>query len=120
MEMVYTTISEAVSNRLTMRLGGWSSALTPLLLWQFKIRLGIDAGMLRPVDKVGNVSAPKLFIAGAEDQHTILNESMQLFNAAREPKEFWAVKGARHVDLHKLAKEEYEQRILSFFEKHLR
>ncbi|MDQ3686951.1 MAG: alpha/beta hydrolase [Acidobacteriota bacterium] len=120
LEMVYPTISEAVSNRLTMRLGGWSSALTPLLVWQFKIRLGIDAGKLRPVDKVGNISAVKLFVAGAEDQHTTLRESIQLFNAAREPKEFWAVKDAGHVDLHKSSKEEYERRILSFFDRYLR
>jgi uncharacterized protein len=40
--------------------------------------------------------------------------------AAAEPKEFWAVEGAHHQDLHELKGREYEERILSFFEKHLR
>ena len=39
--------------------------------------------------------------------------------AAAEPKEFWIVDGARHQDLHKFREREYEERILTFFEKHL-
>jgi len=58
---------------------------------------------------------PKLFIAGAEDQHTTLAESRELFDNASEPKEFWVVSGARHQDLHAFAKAEYERRVLAFF-----
>ncbi|MDQ3585045.1 MAG: alpha/beta fold hydrolase [Acidobacteriota bacterium] len=50
LEMVYPTIKEAIANRLTMRLGSWSSALTPLLSAQ--LRLGVDAEELRPINKV--------------------------------------------------------------------
>lgn len=119
-EMVYPTIDQAISNRLRMRLGNWASILTPLLSWQLQPRLGITAQELRPIDKVGNIRVPKLFIVGEEDQHTTLEESRQLFNAAAEPKEWWLVNGARHVDLHSVAKEEYEQRVLDFFGRNLR
>jgi fermentation-respiration switch protein FrsA (DUF1100 family) len=119
LEMVYPTIKEAISNRLTMRLGGWASVLTPLLSWQLKPRLGIDADALRPIDKVGSIRAPKLFIVGAEDQHTTIEESQQMFNAASEPKELWVISGAKHVDLYSVSKNEYEQRVLEFFGKHL-
>jgi len=120
LEAVYPTIDQAISNRLTMRLGGWSGCLTPLLSWQLKPRLGVDADVLRPIDKVGKVSVPKLFIVGAEDQHTTLEESRRMFDAASEPKELWVVNGARHVDLYPLARREYEQRVLGFFEEHLK
>jgi len=120
LEMVYPTIKQAVSDRLTMRLGRWSSVLTPLLTWQLKPRLGIDADALRPIDKVGNIRAPKLFIVGADDQHTTLEESREMFKVASEPKELWIVKGAKHVDLHQVAKQEYEQRVVGFFEQHLK
>jgi fermentation-respiration switch protein FrsA (DUF1100 family) len=119
LEMVYPNIKQAISNRLSMRLGRWANVLTPLLSWQLKPRLGIDADVLRPIDKVGSIRAPKLFIVGAEDQHTTLEESHQLFNAASEPKELWVVSGAKHVDLYSVAKSEYEQRVLEFFGKHL-
>jgi fermentation-respiration switch protein FrsA (DUF1100 family) len=120
LEMVYPTIEQAVSNRITERLGGWATILTPLLTWQLKPRLGISAAELRPIDYVGVINSPKLFIAGANDKHTTLAESNALFAAASAPKELWIVPDAAHVDLYSLVKEEYEQRLLLFFEKYLR
>lgn len=119
LEMVYPTLKQAISNRLTMRFGDWASVLTSLLSWQLKPRLGIDAEALRPIDKVGSIRAPKLFIVGAKDQHTSLEESRQMFNAASEPKELWAIPEAGHVDLYQMAKKEYEQRVLDFFKQNL-
>jgi uncharacterized protein len=37
-----------------------------------------------------------------------------MFAAAPEPKEFWLVPGAAHVDLHAAAGPEYELRVLAF------
>ena len=120
LEMVYPTINQAITNRLTMRLGAAASVLTPLLSWQFKPRLGVDVSALRPLDRVAHITTPKLFIAGADDRHTTLDESLQLFHAASDSKELWIVEGAKHTDLHLFARKEYEQRVLSFFEKYLR
>ncbi len=120
LEMVYPTIEQAVSNRITTRLGSWATILTPLLTWQLKPRLGISASEMRPIDYVGTNNLPKLFIAGANDEHTTLKESNALFTATGEPKELWIVPNAKHVDFYPLAREEYEQRVLLFFEKHLR
>lgn len=44
LEMVYPTIDDAVTNRLTMRLGSWARVLTPLLVLQLKPRLGSTKG----------------------------------------------------------------------------
>ena len=120
LEMVYPTINQAVSNRLTMRVGAWGTVLTPLLLWQLKPRLGVSADALMPIEKVGSITIPKLFIVGAQDQHTTLEESEQMFAAAAEPKELWIVEGAKHTDLHSEKTQEYEQRVLGFFEARLR
>jgi fermentation-respiration switch protein FrsA (DUF1100 family) len=118
--MVYPTIEQAVDDRLRMNLGAWGVVFRPLLTSQLRLRLGIGAEDLRPVEHAPKVTAPKLFVAGAEDAHTTLEESRELFGAAAEPKELWVVEGARHQDLHKLAGREYEARVLGFFEKHLR
>jgi fermentation-respiration switch protein FrsA (DUF1100 family) len=118
--MVYPTIDQAITSRLTMKLGGWSSPLTPLLSWQLKPRLGIGPEALRPIDHIGSINSPKLLIVGAEDQHTTLAESRRMFEAAREPKELWVVNGAKHVDLYPLNKKEYEQHVVSFFGRYLR
>ena len=120
LEMVYPTIDEAVGDRLAMRLGSWSKALTPLLVWQLKPRLGISAADLRPINQVGTLQAPKLFVAGEGDQHTTVAESRALYAAAAGPKELWVVPGARHQDLQAFAGPEYEAHILAFFDRTLR
>jgi uncharacterized protein len=120
LEMVYTTLDEAIANRLRMRLGGWAGALTPLLSLQLRPRLGVGADRLRPVVRVTELSGPKFFIVGAEDRHTTLAESQRLYDAAAEPKELWVVEGAAHVDLHAAAGKEYERRVLDFFNDKLR
>lgn len=119
LEMVYPTINQAVNNRLSTRLGSLSVILTPLLTWQLKPRLAVSSDALKPIDKVGGIRVPKLFIVGAEDKHTTLSESQQMFSAAAEPKELWVVEGAKHTDLHAQKKQEYEQRVLSFFKDRL-
>jgi fermentation-respiration switch protein FrsA (DUF1100 family) len=103
-----------------MRVGAWGAILTPLLTWQLKPRLGISAGALMPIENVGKIVIPKLFIVGEQDQHTTLRESEQMFSAAAEPKELWVVEGAKHTDLYVEKKQEYEQRVLRFFENRLR
>jgi fermentation-respiration switch protein FrsA (DUF1100 family) len=100
--------------------GAWARWLASLLLVQLPLRAGIGKSELRPIDRVGAIKVPKLFIAGAKDRHTRLDESRELFAAASEPKEFWVVEEAAHIDVHQIAKEEYERRILDFFEKRLR
>jgi len=119
LEMVYPSINQAVSNRLTMRLGRWVKIFTPLLTWQLKPRIGVSADALQPIKRVGEITVPKLFIVGAEDKHTTIEESRQMFNVAAEPKELWIVERAAHIDLYAARKEEYEQRVLSFFNRQL-
>jgi uncharacterized protein len=120
LEMVYPDIERATADRMERYLGGWSRGLASLLLMQLPLRAGIGKSELRPIDRVGAIKVPKLFIAGAKDRHTKLEESRELFAAANEPKEFWVVEEAAHVDVHQIAREEYERRILDFFEKRLR
>lgn len=38
---------------------------------------------------------------------------------AAQPKQIWEVSGAAHVDLHRYAKEQYEQRVGEFIERWL-
>ena len=119
LEMVYPAIEQATSNRLKLYLGNWAGIFTPLLTWQLKPRLGIGVNDLRPIDCAGLITIPKLFIAGEKDEHTTLEESETLFKAASKPKELWIIPNAKHTDAYALTKAEYEQRVLSFFEKNL-
>jgi fermentation-respiration switch protein FrsA (DUF1100 family) len=70
---------------------------------------------LRPIDGAARLHCAKLFIGGDADAHTTAEQSRALFAAATEPKEIWLLPQARHVDLHRRAAAEYEERVLRFF-----
>ena len=115
LEAVYSTLEEAVKNRITMRLGEFSRYLSPLIMWQIEPRLGFNPTILAPINSLAQAKAPLLIIAGTEDKHTTLSESKRMYNVAPEPKQFWAVKGASHQDFHQHSSVEYQKIVLNFF-----
>ena len=118
LEMVYPTLNDAINNRMALRFGRFSRFITPLLTVQLKPTLGIWPKDLEPIEHIKTVSTPMLLIAGSDDDRTTLEESQRLYDAAAEPKEFLVIEGAKHEDLHAFAKDIYEQRVLSFIQKH--
>jgi alpha-beta hydrolase superfamily lysophospholipase len=119
LEAVYPRISRAVENRLRIRLGPLAPILSPLLLMQLEPRLHIAASDLEPIRYIGSMGAPVLIAAGSRDEHTTLEESQELFEAASTPKSLWIVEGARHQDLLAYDKQGYEEHVVGFLRKTL-
>lgn len=114
LESVYPTITEAIHNRIAIRLGPLAWPLTPLLTAQLPLRLDCSAADLRPIDHIATVGCPVLVLAGAADQHTPPAETQRLFAAAAEPKHLALFEGAAHIDLHGHDRERYERDVLAF------
>ncbi len=119
LESMYPSIEEAVANRIAMHVGAAEAVLTPLLLWQFPVRLQISPEELRPVDKLPDWHCPVFIASGAKDLHTTQEETKRIFGRANHPKELWIVSEAGHVDLYRFATSEYEKKIFVFLQKHL-
>jgi uncharacterized protein len=114
LEAVYPRITRAVENRIRIRLGPLAPMLTPLLLMQLEPRLHIAASELEPIRSIGRLGASVLIAAGSKDEHTTLEESQELFDAASTPKSLWIVEGARHQDLLAYDKKGYEEHVVGF------
>jgi uncharacterized protein len=119
LEAVYSTLSQAVSNRLTMRFGPWAAALTPLLTAQTRLRLGFSVDDLQPLSTIRDINAPVFIISGAQDLHTTLDETESMAAAAAEPKRLWVIRNAAHIDLYAHAGPEYAGQVLGFFDQYL-
>ncbi|HSP96278.1 MAG TPA: alpha/beta fold hydrolase [Candidatus Dormibacteraeota bacterium] len=119
-EAVYPDIRDAVANRLRLRFGALGPWLAPLLTAQVEPRFGVGLDQLRPIDAIARVHVPVFLIAGTEDERATLADSRRLFAAANEPKQFWAVPGAAHVNFQHFAPDEYEARLLAFLDHTLR
>jgi uncharacterized protein len=119
LESMYPTIEQAVEDRLKYRMGAVGALLAPLVIAQIAPRIDVDPRRLRPVDEIGKIGAPLLLIHGSEDRHTTLEQAQSVFAAAAQPKTFWQVEGAAHVNLHQFARQEYEQRVSAFLSSRL-
>ena len=125
LESVYPDIGAALSNRLRIGLGPWVGPLaTPVLAPVFQTLLppilGVRPAELRPIDRIAAIKSPLLLASGTIDERTPLAEAEALFARAPEPKQFWAVPGAAHVDLERFDPGAYWQHVLPFLDHALR
>ena len=119
LESVYPSITQAISNRVSSRIGPLSYVATPLLTLQLKPRLGVSPDELMPINGIRELDCPVLILAGQHDPYTTIQESQEMFDAAQEPKQMEVFERAKHKDLFKYAPEFYEEKVLGFLEKHI-
>ena len=114
LESVYPTLTNAVDRRFrrTVFLPGWlaGAAMIPLAEW----RLGVRAETVSPRDAIATLPCPVLIMAGEKDTHTFPHDAREVYDRARDPKSWWLVSGAAHIDLYGFAKADYETRVRSF------
>lgn len=84
LEAVYSSLYDATANRMEIKFGALGRYITPALLWQVPLRLGFPVDDLSIVDRIRNIKAPLMIIAGEKDTRTTLENSKAIFaNAAR-------------------------------------
>ncbi|MEW5940308.1 MAG: alpha/beta hydrolase [Chloroflexota bacterium] len=94
--------------------------LQPFVRFFAEVETGLRVDAVRPVDEVGKISPRPVFIIQGLEDHAIPSASAQnLFAAAGEPKFLWEGEGAGHVKMFNVFPEEYEARVIGFFEEAL-
>jgi len=79
---------------------------------------GFDPDEVSPRKAVALRPFPVLLICGTEDHRIPCRHAEAIFNAATGPKELWIVPGAGHAMALGQAPAEYENRVVTFFEKY--
>ena len=117
LESVYPTVTEAIHNRIQMRMGILHHVIAPLLLIQLKPRLNVSPDQLRPIAELQNIRCPILVASGDRDEHTTIAETNRMFDAANEPKGLVIFNNAEHVDLLAYDPSKYENEIIGYVNK---
>ena len=109
---VWTCLADEMGARAG-RLGPLSVAVALAVLR----KKGVDVDTVRPIDHVAEIAPrPIFFITGTGDTDTPVSMVRRVFDAAREPKSWWVVEGARHGKYLEAAPAEYESRIIAFLD----
>lgn len=119
LESVYPSIEKATFNRIKERIGILGAYLTPILMLQLKVQLGINPNQLQPSSQINKTKTPIFIIGGKADLLTTTKETKMLYHQANFPKKLWIIKGAGHINFDSYIEKEYRERILEFFEKYL-
>lgn len=77
------------------------------------------ARFVSPIHAVQHVRKPVLFIHGTDDTRIRSEYSTALFENANQPKELLLIHKGDHTDLLNVGGSEYEERIVTFFKRHL-
>lgn len=83
-----------------------------------KLIIGIDTSKVSPEKAIKGIKTPILLIHGEKDSQ-ISVENSYLLRKANPKAELWVIEEADHGEAHYLRKEEYETKVLDFFNKHL-
>ncbi len=76
-------------------------------------------GILNCASIVKDVKQPILIIHGTGDNRVLSRSAKEIFKNANEPKQLWLVKGGYHIRNYNKNPEEYEIKVIDFFNKYL-
>lgn len=125
---ILAVVTDGGPARMRTAMTGWgvergaprwlASALAWLTIFLTSVRLRANLFRYEPVRWVGRISPrPILFIHGDRDQYCPNFD--ELYAAAQPPKELWRVPEAGHTQVSEIWPEEYERRVIAFFDRFL-
>lgn len=114
LESTYDDMRTAVDRRFRHYawLPGWLAGVFVIPFGETRLDCDIDS--IAPVRAIARLHAPVLVVSGDCDTRVDTADTRRLFDAAREPKGLWFVRGANHEDLQAFDPKEYSVHVLAF------
>jgi pimeloyl-ACP methyl ester carboxylesterase len=115
-ESAYTSIEDNIAEGVQGLTGLPAFPFAPLIIFFGERETGVDIHRVRPIDDIASISPrPVLLIHGEIDSLISMRNAIQLFDAAREPKQLYSIPTAGHGDLMNANPQEFERRVIDFF-----
>lgn len=113
-DSAFPTLADELAIKLPTRI------LYPIARFFGESEAGIKIDDVRPIDQIGAISPrPVLIIQGLADATMPADTGQQLYAGAGEPRILWTEPGVGHLGMYPALPQEYESRVISFFDKAL-
>ncbi len=119
-ESAFTSLEDEVASSFKAFSGLPAFPFAPLTVVFAQWQTGLRISEVRPIDDIPSIAPRPVFIIHGTDDDTIpAEQGHRLYEAAGEPKELWMVDGMGHQSAVTLLPDEYEKRVIGFFDKAL-
>jgi fermentation-respiration switch protein FrsA (DUF1100 family) len=113
-DSAYATLEDIIPMRIPY------PVLRPLVRFFAETETGVSVNEVRPEDDIGKISPRAVFIIqGMQDGAIPVDSAQRLFDAAGLPRSLWTEESAHHLGMFPQFPEEYEKRVIKFFDEYL-
>jgi fermentation-respiration switch protein FrsA (DUF1100 family) len=119
-ESTFTSVEDNISDSFQALTGLPPFPFAPLVVWFGEREAGVDISQVSPLDGIEAISPRAVLIVHGElDELISVENAHRLYAAAGEPKELYVIPNAGHTGLLQTQPEEYQKRIVRFFDRYL-
>ena len=119
-ESAFTSLEDEVASSFTAFSGLPAFPFAPLTVAFAQRQTGLRISEVRPIDDIPSIAPRPVFIIhGTDDDLIPAEQGLRLYEAAGDPKELWMVDMMGHGSALGIFPDEYERRVIGFFDKAL-
>jgi fermentation-respiration switch protein FrsA (DUF1100 family) len=119
-ESTFTSVEDNISDSFQALTGLPPFPFAPLVVWFGEREASVDISQVSPLDGIETISPRAVFIVHGElDELIPVENAHRLYAAAGEPKDLYVIPNAGHGGLLQAQPEEYQKRIVRFFNRYL-
>ncbi len=120
-DCAYSSITDTVETSVRFFTGLPPFPFAPLILFWIERELGVEASTIDAKRWIARISPrPVFLLQGGADRVVSPESGARLFEAAGHPKELWFEPDLGHARFLDERPEEFERRLVAFFDRHLR
>jgi dipeptidyl aminopeptidase/acylaminoacyl peptidase len=119
-ESAFTSLEDEVASSFRAVSGLPAFPFAPFSVAFAQRQTGLRISEVRPIEDIPSIAPRPVFIIhGTDDELIPAEQGLSLYEAAGEPKELWMVEMMGHGSALQIWPDEYEKRVIGFFDKAL-
>jgi uncharacterized protein len=120
-DSAFSSLEDTIDTSVKFFTGLPSFPFGPMIRFWAAREGGFDAGAVDAKKWIGRISPrPVLIMQGGTDQVVSVSSGQKLFDRAGQPKEFWYEPSVGHGKFLKMMPEEFDKRVVGFFDRYLK
>ncbi len=117
----YIDLEESIARHLKLMYYFPRFPLANFTIFAYRLRFLTNSRNISPLRVINKISPRAIFLINGENDNRMLASAiLKLYKEAEEPRQLWLVPQAGHLESYAVAGKKYEEKLVNFFNSHLR